>query len=268
MWTRIGLKVNAKKLLMKNYWRIVLVAFILALVSGGVSATINARLNDYSSSVMEKSMENMKMPSGDISDGTMAAQIFRKNFFDTYNQINQEMYNVMKNIDWFKIQMIMLLGLLMAVAYIVFSAFIFAPIEIGCRRWFLMNRTGKPEIKEIVSCFTDGYINTVKIMFCQKLFIGLWSLLFIIPGIIKAYEYRMIPYILAENPDISFKDAFAGTKQLMYREKWDAFVLDISFIGWVILASLTSGILSILFVTPYRCLTNTELYVALKTKTN
>lgn len=62
MWTRIGLKANAKKLLMKNYWRIVLVAFILALVSGGVSATINARLNDYSSSVMEKSMENMKMP--------------------------------------------------------------------------------------------------------------------------------------------------------------------------------------------------------------
>ena len=150
MWTRIGLKANAKKLLMKNYWRIVLVAFILALVSGGVSATINAQLNDYSSSVVEKSMENMKMPSGDISDGTMAAQIFRKNFFDTYNQINQEMYNVMKNIDWFKIQMIMLLGLLMAVAYIVFSAFIFAPIEIGCRRWFLMNRTGKPEIKEIV----------------------------------------------------------------------------------------------------------------------
>ena len=119
MWTRIGLKANAKKLLMKNYWRIVLVAFILALVSGGVSATINAHLNDYSSSVVEKSMENMKMPSGDISDGTMAAQIFRKNFFDTYNQINQEMYNVMKNIDWFKIQKIMLLVLLMAVAYIV-----------------------------------------------------------------------------------------------------------------------------------------------------
>ena len=84
------------------------------------------------------------------------------------------------------------------------------------------------------------------------------------PGIIKAYEYRMIPYILAENPDIDTKEAFARSKEMMTGNKWDAFVLDLSFLGWILLSVCTCGILAIFWVNPYMYMTDAELYVALK----
>ena len=101
-------------------------------------------------------------------------------------------------------------------------------------------------------------------MFLRQLFTFLWSLLFVIPGIIKSYEYRMIPFILAENPDTPYKDAFEMSKKMMMGNKWDAFVLDLSFIGWFILTAITCGILGVFYVNPYKYMTDAELYVALK----
>ena len=101
-------------------------------------------------------------------------------------------------------------------------------------------------------------------MFLRNLFTFLWSLLFIIPGIIKFYEYRMIPYILAENPTLSYKEAFELSKKMMYGQKWKTFVLDLSFIGWYILSLLTFGLLIIFWIAPYMRATNVELYVCLK----
>ena len=98
----------------------------------------------------------------------------------------------------------------------------------------------------------------------KDLFVWLWSLLFIIPGIIKTYEYRLVPYIVSENPSISYKDALAESKKLMMGNKWKTFVLDLSFIGWELLAGLTWGILDVLYVTPYRASTDAALYEAIK----
>ena len=103
-------------------------------------------------------------------------------------------------------------------------------------------------------------------MFFYSLYITLWTLLFIIPGIIKGYEYRMIPYILAENPTISTKEAFALSKQMMDGEKLNAWILDLSFIGWNILSAFTCCILAIFYVAPYQNLTNAQLYSVLKNK--
>ena len=100
-------------------------------------------------------------------------------------------------------------------------------------------------------------------MFFRGLYTFLWSLLFIIPGIIKAYEYRLIPYLLAENPNMDMQEAFERSRTMMDGNKYDAFILDISFIGWIILSEVTRGILGIFYVNPYIQLTNTELYVAL-----
>jgi hypothetical protein len=91
----------------------------------------------------------------------------------------------------------------------------------------------------------------------------LWTLLFIIPGIVKAYEYRMIPYILAENPHMSRKEVFAASKSMMMGNKWKAFVLDLSFLGWHILSVFTVGILELFYVAPYVYATNAALYEAL-----
>lgn len=66
------------------------------------------------------------------------------------------------------------------------------------------------------------------------------------------YEYMMVPFILAENPDMSRKEVFALSKKMMTGNKWKAFVLDLSFLGWSILGGITLGILNVLFVAPYQ----------------
>ena len=97
-------------------------------------------------------------------------------------------------------------------------------------------------------------------MFFRDLYTVLWTLLLIIPGIVKSYEYQMIPYLLAENPQMTKEQAFAESKRMMTGQKWRAFVLDLSFIGWNILSALTLGILGIFYVQPYMDATHAALY--------
>ena len=89
-------------------------------------------------------------------------------------------------------------------------------------------------------------------------------MLFWIPGIVKSYEYRMIPYIMAEHPELSYKEAFRMSKEMMQGNKWSAFVLDLSFLGWHILGIMTLGILEIFYVAPYVAMTDAYLYKTLK----
>jgi uncharacterized membrane protein len=103
-------------------------------------------------------------------------------------------------------------------------------------------------------------------MFFKLLYTFLWSLLFVIPGIIKSYEYRMIPYILCENPDIDKERVFALSRSMMSGVKWRVFVLDLSFILWDMLSVITGGIVGIFWVLPYKQATFAELYAAMRTK--
>lgn len=91
----------------------------------------------------------------------------------------------------------------------------------------------------------------------------LWLLLLIVPGFVKAYEYSMIPYLLAENPNLSASQAFSLSKQMTIGQKMDLFVLDLSFLGWIILGLICCGI-GILFVLPYPEATRAEVYLILK----
>ena len=109
------------------------------------------------------------------------------------------------------------------------------------------------------------YLNVVKIMFLRDLYTFLWSLLLIIPGVVKSYEYSMIPYILAENPQIDSDRAFAVSRSMTDREKISIFGLDWSFFGWIILGTMACGV-GTLFVAPYIQATYTELYEVLKYK--
>ena len=86
--------------------------------------------------------------------------------------------------------------------------------------------------------------------FLLALYTLLWTLLFIIPGIIKGFSYAMTPYILAENPELTAKEAIERSKDMMEGNRWRLFCLEISFIGWGILSLLTLGIGS-LWLTPY-----------------
>lgn len=85
----------------------------------------------------------------------------------------------------------------------------------------------------------------------ETVYVFLWSLLFVIPGIMASYSYAMTSYILAENPEMAPSDAIARSKEMMAGNRWRLFCLHFSFIGWGILSALTLGIGN-LWLTPYK----------------
>ena len=146
---------------------------------------------------------------------------------------------------------------------LLYSIFIGDVIRVGEQYYFIKNHNGNPELSEIFQGFKGNYLNVVKIMFIMQLKITLWLLLLVVPGIIKAYEYSMIPYLLAENPNITTDEAFSLSKQMTTGQKMNLFVLDLSFLGWYFLGFLCFGI-GALFVKPYDVAAFTEVYLILK----
>lgn len=108
----------------------------------------------------------------------------------------------------------------------------------------------------------DGFRNLLQVFLLQLLtyvYVFLWSLLFIIPGIIASYRYAMAPYILRDNPGMPVSEAIRQSKEMMMGHKMDLFVLQLSFIGWALLVPLTFGILS-LWLVPYMSTTTALFY--------
>ena len=165
------------------------------------------------------------------------------------------------NYDSGTVAAILIAALMVLIVTIVLKIFVFNPLAVGAIRFFANGKRGTAQLSDLGMVFKSGYyVNTVKVMFLRDLFVGLWTLLFIIPGIIKAYEYFFIPYLLSDNPGLDSDHAFARTKQMTDGQKMDIFVLDLSFIGWVILSVFTCGILAIFYVNPYILFTKAELY--------
>ena len=108
------------------------------------------------------------------------------------------------------------------------------------------------------------YSKIVLTMFLNDLYIFLWTLLFIFPGLVKSYSYRMVPYIITEHPELEPNEAITISRNMMYGHKWDTWILDLSFIGWNILNYMTFGILGIFYVNPYICATDAQIYKILK----
>lgn len=133
---------------------------------------------------------------------------------------------------------------------------------------FLDIHNGMPaQIPTIFRGFQQNFGKIWLLFFLIGLYTFLWSLLFVIPGIVKAYAYSMAPYILAENPEISASEAIRRSKEMTAGHKGELFVLDLSFIGWVLLGMLTLGILYYIYIIPYMNATFVNAYYALKDNT-
>jgi len=162
---------------------------------------------------------------------------------------------------------IVLGAMTMTIIGIALMIFVFGPLETGCRKSYLEYLKGNENLSEIISAFkSPHYKNIVKAMLLTRVMIFLWTLLLIVPGIIKAYQYRFVPYILAENPEINAYEAMAISTDLTNGHKADMFVMDLSFIGWYILGGLALGV-GVLFVNPYRDTSFTMLYNKLQMQT-
>ena len=142
----------------------------------------------------------------------------------------------------------------------IYTLLLINPAEVGTKRFFIKSLNDKAEVKEVAFAFDNNYKNIVKVLFFKDIKIFLWSLLFIVPGIVKRYEYMMIPYLLAENPNLTKEEACRLSRQMMSGQKLETFILDWSFFGWDILAGCTAGILNIFYVSPYKNLTYAALY--------
>ena len=130
------------------------------------------------------------------------------------------------------------------------------------RVYLLVIKDQKPEVKDAFSGF-DDFWSAFKVTFLVGLFTFLWSLLFIIPGIIKSISYSMSMFILAENKGKSALDCINESKQMTEGHKAELFVLALSFIGWILLGSLTLGI-AYIWVIPYMEATFANAYQSLK----
>lgn len=144
--------------------------------------------------------------------------------------------------------------------------FFSGPIEVGVNDYLVNNTKNKAEHSDVFMSFSKSYLNIVFTQSLRWLYTVLWTLLFIVPGIVKFYEYRMIPFILVDNPDIDQKEAFRISKEMTMENKMEMFILDLSFLGWYLLGSCVFGI-GVLVADFYKRATYAELYNVLKEKT-
>lgn len=236
MWTRAELKDRAKTVLNHNYGKMI----VISLVSIFANGTIGLNFNIPTESDLEE---------------------FRR--MGENGGVNKDVLTLMLGIFTVMLAFALVLSLIQ-VAVVIFLS---NPLRVSINRFMLCARVrDDASLNELGYGFKYSYGNIVKVMFLKSLYEFLWGLLFVIPGIIKSYEYYMIPYLLAENPDLTAEEAFAQSKQMMDGEKWKAFVLGLSFLGWYILSMYTCHILAFLYVIPYQFLTFTELYAVLKQK--
>lgn len=226
MWTRSELKTKAKADIKICYWKAVLASIVLTFCAGGSTGSAGGSNNSESGDIFNS-----------LTDGELIAVV---------------------GIILAAVGIAMIITLALKI-------FVLNPFVVGGHKFFAdgTDENGA-SLAALVYAFKNNYMNQVFVIFMRNLFISLWSLLFIIPGVVKAYQYRMVPYILGEDPDISYKEALEMSKDMMDGNKWNAFVLDLSFILWYLLSGITFGLVYIFYVGPYVNFTNAELYMALK----
>ena len=139
------------------------------------------------------------------------------------------------------------------------------PLTLGTIMYYLKVIRGEDgELGEVFKGFSN-FLSAFLLIFLQGLFTFLWSLLLVIPGIVKFYAYSMAFYILADHPDMSALDALRESKEMMKGHKMELFVLQLSFIGWSLLGLVTFG-LGNLYTLPYLNATLAEFYCELSGK--
>lgn len=230
MWTREQLKADAKTAMGRNYWNCVVVGLVWALLAGVITLTSQV-----------------------VNVGPRVTETI--NYAGT--QVNPVVVSTVLSLSGLSVS----LGLVS----LLIDLFARNPLSVGANRFFLVNAKEPAALKELIYSFNEKrYLNTVGAVLLKKLFIWLGYIVLIIPGIYLSYSFRMVEYILADDPTMNPMEALRKSREMMKGNCWKAFVLDLSFLGWLILNAFTFGILGIFYLTPYMRQTNAGLYNALK----
>ena len=226
MWTRKELKERAKEALKRNYWKIVLVSLIGMLIGGGLgSSGISGGGSDIHDMASDNVKEHFTEHENDDVDWEGAEAVLDDIQMDIRPQ---DIVAVA-----FTVIVVLIVAAIVLAIGIALDVLLLNPVQVGINRFMVKSLDDTARIAEVGYTFDHNYKNGVKVMFFKDLYVVLWSLLFIVPGIYKAYQYRMVPYILGENPDMTYQEVLQRSKDMMDGQKWDAFVLDLSFILWL-----------------------------------
>ena len=233
MWNRADVKQQGKAAFKSNYWRSVLCAFILSILTGLTASNSVTTMQDD-----QQSNEEVVQSFNDVSGGDQTlATAFIVGFIAA--------------------------SLILFVVVLVLKIFIFNPLQVGCYGFFKENILGQGVDLGVVKSGFVSYGHTFATLLLRDIFTLLWTCLFIVPGIVKMYSYRMVPFILRDDPQLTATEAITSSRRMMNGHKWNTFVLDLSFIGWYILGGLTFGIVNLLWTEPYRQSSNAALYLKL-----
>lgn len=255
MWTRAELKIKAKEVLKTTFWKSLFVSFIIAIVGGGGGgSTISQQYSQDDLQQYYNYNDYTDMASGTNIDG----------------MIQELLPFIILGIFIFLVVFLFILA---------FRIFLGYPLEVGGRKFFVKAAKGDSDLNHLGYAFKKNrYLNIVKTMFLRGLFTFLWVLLFIIPGIIAAYSYYMVPYILTDNPEMSSRRALQLSKDMTQGHKLEIFVLELSFLGWYLLCWIpafigaTHGIylldfaavIGMFLIAPYVNATKAQLYIKLR----
>ncbi len=221
MWNRKEMKARGKAAFKANYWKCVLVSLISIILAGVFGGYSSAKGNSAAQSPEGISA----LMSGDVA-------AYYGIFFAA-------------------------IGVALFIAIVV-EILIVYPLTVGCTKFFISNSKSPAEVGEVGYGFKN-FGRSVLALFLSSLLILLGCIV-IIPGIILSYSYRLVPYIIADDPSISATDAIKKSREMMKGYKWKSFVLDLSFIGWALLAGITFGIVGIFYAFPYMYATYAEMY--------
>lgn len=225
MWERNVLKTAARENLRKNYWHAVAATALITILTG-LGLTTRWMFQD-------------------------------SDFFEAiFDLLTQEQLIIV-------FAVVIVVGAFLSLLAGIFQILVINPLRIGYAGFVLSCDKEDAGAGTMFSTVKGRYCSLGIKVFSTELIIFLWSLLLIVPGLVKGYSYSLVSFLLAENPELSGKEARAKSEALMDGSKWNAFVLDLSFIGWWLLSGLTLGILAFFYVTPYVSLTGAELYKAL-----
>lgn len=287
MWKRSDLKRQARKTMKRQYWMMVAVCFLMALLTGVHSDTLgvlfgydsalevhdpniifNSDHNATNSEIVNELLtgigaEEQRQEAHRYGSEGILAPVFNgvtqsgSFVFGILNAVNQVVFH-----DRIMASVVILVGALLVALYYFFISSMLVVSE--CRYFMEAAHYPATSPRRLLYLVRIGKIwNVDKVMFFRVLYTCLWDLT-IVGGFVKRYSYKMVPYILAENPAIGRKEAFALSRRMMRGNKWKAFLLDCSFLGWWLLNLLTFGLLRIFYMNPYQTATTAQLYFVLR----
>ena len=217
---------------LQGFWLMAIVVTFVAALLGGVSQSFNVRVEVPSPVEFNQEIDTTELDAIPGADESLLV-----GFIHFVNEISEQY-------PFFK-PLLAFLSILAAIQLIIGG-----PVMLGYNRFKLYRLDGEEaKFSDLFSCF-DRFLDGLWMRIRTILQVFLWSLLFVIPGIVASYRYAMVPYLMADHPDMTVAQAFDRSKAMMNGHKGELFLLHLSFIGWLLLSAITLGLAG-LVIAPY-----------------